>query len=260
MGSSGIDGIGAGCDLPQRAAAAGRVVLYLTASCYRSGRRLLEIGVQVAGSWNGWSAARGAAVDERLIEATGSQPPCDAAVPGRAVRCTQGRRWGTGRGGSSAGERPGRRDLRCTDDRRRPCTGADPAASDPATGDRSRRHRSRHRTRGNRGAFDRVVQRRLLVAGGRPVDAGPPLLHGVGPVQLHRVTPPLGDRRMGFGNSPGGDVPHVRERGVRPVRDCPRWSVPRVQRGVRASARGAGRSGCRHRHPARSRYLRDRGE
>ena len=221
----------------------------------------------VVSRWSGRRASicpRARLAAERLNEATGSQPPCDAAVSGRAVRCTQGRRWGTGRGGSSAGERPGRRDLRCTDDRRRPCTSG-----------ACRRIPRR-----------RIPQRAIEIAG---------IVLGIGLVATVARSTALsndefwsmaaGQWMLGHHSFMGLDPfsyteSHrrwvtdewgseialaemyrcVRERGVQPLRDRPRWIVPRDQRGVRAGARGAGWSGCRHRHPARPRYRRDRGE
>ena len=84
------------------------------------------------------------------------------------------------------------------------------APSDPAAGDRARRAGPRHRLHRRGGAGPRAVQRRVLAAGRRPVDAGPPRLHGSRPVQLHRVAPPLGHRRVGIGARPGRAVPGLR--------------------------------------------------
>jgi hypothetical protein len=63
--------------LPQRAAAAGRVVLYLTTSLYRS-ERLAEVEVPRAGLWAGvrgnaleWTARRVRLVDALVVRPSG---------------------------------------------------------------------------------------------------------------------------------------------------------------------------------------------
>ncbi len=165
-----------------------------------------------------------------------------------------------GRGGSSAGERPGRRGLQCANDRRRPCTrGATrricavaDATPDAAADDRDRRDRHRDRADRGRGACPRAGQRRVLVVGGRPVDAGPPRLHGPGPLQLHRVAPSLGDRRMGVRDRPGRAVPGLRQCGLQHLRRGSGWPVPGDQRGLRPCTRGPRRPGRCHRPPAGS--------
>ncbi len=232
----------------------------------RGARRIVAGVVGSAREWLGRARSRSDVrrAAERLNEATGSQPPCDAAVSGRAVRCTQGRRWGTGRGGSSAGERPGRRDLRCTDDRRRPCT------SGPA-GDSARR---------------RIPQRAIEIVG---------IVLGIGLVATVARSTALsndefwslaaGQWMLGHHSFMGLDPFSYTESHRRWVTD--EWGseialaeMYRVfgnaayslyaivlgglclvaTRGLRAGARGAGRPGCRHRHPARPRHRRDRGE
>ena len=189
-------------------------------------------------------------------------PPCQRSLY-RARRDAGG---GPVRGGSSAGERPGRRDLRCTDDRRRPCTRETSGSIRPA------RRRVPQRAIEIVGIVLGIalmatvarspwpLQRRVLVAGGRPVDGGPSLLHGVRSVQLHRVASPLGDGRMGVRDHPGGAVPRVRERGVQPLRHPARRTVPGDQRGLCAGARRPGRTGGRHRAAARRRHRRHRRE
>ena len=166
-------------------------------------------------------------------EATGSQPSCDAVVWGRVVPCTQGDRWGTGVRGEQCRRAPGpSRHSMC----RRPApplwgSPAGCAAAAPRVPP-SVRSRSIGLVLGIGlvaavALGPRPVQRRVLVAGGRSVDAGPPRHHGTRPVQLYGVAPALGDRRVGVRRlrSPRC-FRRVREPGLQPLRHCARRALP----------------------------------
>ena len=92
------------------------------------------------------------------------------------------------------------------------------------------------------------------------MDDGPSRVHGARPVQLHGVTPALGDRRVGIRDRPGRtcSVPSANMAyslyamvlgGLCLVTDC----------GLRPRAGCTGRPGRRHRHCARRRHRRRRG-
>ena len=137
-------------------------------------------------------------------------------MSGRVVPCTQGYRWGTGARGAVQAS------AQVVETIDGPTTGADPVqlglgpAAIRVAVFRSGRSRSSASSSGlpssPRWRGPQPVQRRVLVAGGRPMDAGAPRLHGPRPLQLYGNPPPLGDRRVGVGDHGGRIVQRLRER------------------------------------------------
>ena len=124
------------------------------------------------------------------------------------------------------------------------------------SGHRPLRSGPRRRRPGRHHARSQDLHRRLLAADRRAVDAGPPLGHRPGPVQLHRDAPPVGQRRVGLRGHPGVAVQGVRRRRLQHHRHRHRVPVPRLHHAVRPCPGRPRRSVGLNLHPAGLRHRR----
>ncbi len=103
---------------------------------------------------------------------------------------------------------------------------------------RAGRDRPRHRLHRRRRAGAAALERRVLVAGRRAVDARPSQPHRSRPLQLHRGASPLGDRRVGLRGRAGLAVPGLRRRSPSPsTASC--WEASACWRARRTRAPSA---------------------
>ena len=238
--------------------------------CYSG--QVLEVGVTPPGFWALGARHRlrvgrdgqgaGAAAQLLSTKPRDRNRPATPACRRGVVPCSQGRRRGTGTRGEQCrrASRPSRH-VKC----RRP---APPLPARPASPIRAPRDPARRRMQQR--AIELVgialgvaiiaavalgTSSRTTSSGRWPPGSGcwPTTAHGSGPLQLHGVAPPLGDRRVGIGGRrwPSCSGPSA----TPPTPSTPSCSaaVPAGHRGLRPRARRPRWPGGRHRRGARGR-------